>query len=315
VEISEEHLAAHDRARLCELVPSGRRAEHLPAPPARSFGRRVDPWLFDLDLDLLPGSGELQLTIVNHSDETVTLIEPLDGSVHGWLQPHYEIEAFNRRGQRLPLPPRCGMFGGSYSMKTTRVVPPGGRFTTRLWLPWELDEGVHQIRVSYHFDPEKVRVSPTPFMGGVKIEGGPLTCRRLERAFVGTLTSPTLTLAGREHRVTHVLDRVMGSLDKEIIRRVTEHGIDGVRACFRRAKAPRSRVTVQYVIASIGKVTTATVKRSTVGDREVGRCVASAIRRWRFPQCKCGGIVIVLQKFRITRSAPKGREDPKFSYR
>jgi TonB family protein len=300
---------------MCDLLPAERRAELLPAPPARSFGRRVDPSLFDLDLEALRGSEQLRLTIVNRSDETVTLIKPLDGSAHGWLQPSYEIEAFNKSGHRLPLPPRCGMFGGTYSMKTTRVVPPGGRFAVKIWLPWELDEGVHRVRVSYHFDPRKLRLSHEPVTGGVNVEGGPLTCRRLERAFVGTLTSPTLTLAGRDRKVTHMIEWVKGSLDKEIIRRISDHRIDGVEACFRDSGAAAGRVTVQYIIASTGNVTVATVKRSTVGDREMERCVESAIRDWRFPQCKCGGIVIVLQKFRLTRSAAKRREEPEFGYR
>jgi TonB family protein len=104
----------------------------------------------------------------------------------------------------------------------------------------------------------------------------------------------TCTVGMEKTRVAHRLERVMGSLDKAIIRRITDHHVDELQACFR---GTSGQVTLRYVITSAGRVSSASVLRSTA-DPGVGRRLAEAVREWRFPQCRCGGLVIVEQRFK-----------------
>ena len=101
---------------------------------------------------------------------------------------------------------------------------------------------------------------------------------------------------------------VMGSLDKEIIRRVIRAHMNEVRACYeqglRRQPTLAGRVVVRFTISSIGTVSGATVQSSTLGNAQVEQCIVRTVERWRFPSAKGGGIVIVSYPFTL---APAGR--------
>jgi TonB family protein len=95
--------------------------------------------------------------------------------------------------------------------------------------------------------------------------------------------------------------QVQGALDKDIVRRIVRAHINEVRNCYNvsLAKDPTigGRVAIQFTIGSSGKVPTAVVAESTIKDPEVGRCVAKAVRRWKFPKPNGGGSVIVTYPF------------------
>jgi TonB family protein len=64
-------------------------------------------------------------------------------------------------------------------------------------------------------------------------------------------------------------------------------------------------VVVRFVIARSGVVQSAQVEESTLGSPGVERCVARAVRRWRFPRsCKGGGITIVGYPFAFQSAGP-----------
>ncbi len=109
---------------------------------------------------------------------------------------------------------------------------------------------------------------------------------------------------GRGLRVPRVRQgkaAVMGSLDKDIIRRIVRAHINEVRYCYNRglAKKPSlaGRVEVEFIIAATGRVENAKVRRTNLADASVSQCIAKAVRRWKFPKPRGGGIVKVAYPF------------------
>ena len=105
----------------------------------------------------------------------------------------------------------------------------------------------------------------------------------------------------RDIRITPGRPVIMGSLDKELIRRVINAHRAQIRYCYEKelVRTPGifGKVNVEWVITAEGSVRTSKVKESTLSNKEVGRCVASKIRTWKFPKPKGGGIVIVRYPF------------------
>ena len=95
--------------------------------------------------------------------------------------------------------------------------------------------------------------------------------------------------------------QVMGSLDKDVIRRVVRKNTNQIRYCYERelAKNPNlsGKVNVKFVVSGTGKVSSATVASSTLSNAAVESCITQKIRRWRFPEPKGGGIVIINYPF------------------
>jgi len=65
------------------------------------------------------------------------------------------------------------------------------------------------------------------------------------------------------------------------------------------------RLTIQFTITPTGTVSSSAVERSSVGNRAVEQCIASAVKRWTFPQPEDGGIVLVNYPFVL--QSPAGR--------
>ena len=93
----------------------------------------------------------------------------------------------------------------------------------------------------------------------------------------------------------------MGSLDKEVIRRVVRANSNQVRFCYEKElkKNPKlaGTVKVKFAIASNGSVASAAVTSSTLNNSAVESCLTGRIRRWKFPEPKGGGIVLVNYPF------------------
>ena len=94
---------------------------------------------------------------------------------------------------------------------------------------------------------------------------------------------------------------IMGSLDKEIIRRIIKQHIAQIRYCYEKelVRSPGlfGKVATQFTISAEGRVQSAKVAQTTLNNAEVERCMMSKIRTWRFPKPKGGGIVIVKYPF------------------
>jgi hypothetical protein len=94
---------------------------------------------------------------------------------------------------------------------------------------------------------------------------------------------------------------VVGSLDKDLIRRVVRAHINEVRYCYNQglAKDPnmKGRVAVQFTIGATGKVPSSIVSETDIKNSSVTNCIAQAVRRWSFPKPQGGGTVIVTYPF------------------
>ncbi len=110
--------------------------------------------------------------------------------------------------------------------------------------------------------------------------------------------------ARRVPRVSRGRATVSGNLDKDIIRRTVRGHINEVRFCYRQglAREPElgGRVLVEFVIGGIGEVTASSVTKTTVGDEDVGTCIAKAAKRWTFPRPSDGTDVTVGYPFSLS---------------
>ncbi len=99
---------------------------------------------------------------------------------------------------------------------------------------------------------------------------------------------------------------VMGSLDKELIRKVIHANRGQIRYCYEsqlnRFPKLNGKVAVKFIISPTGSVSTSSVAQSTVGNAELESCVAGRVRTWQFPKPKGGGVVIVTYPFIFAQS-------------
>jgi len=93
---------------------------------------------------------------------------------------------------------------------------------------------------------------------------------------------------------------VIGSLDKELIRRVIRSHMNQVKFCYEseltRNQKLEGRVQIQFIIGTTGNVMSSVVQSSTLGSAQTESCIASAVRRWDFPKPQ-NGIVSVSYPF------------------
>ncbi len=108
----------------------------------------------------------------------------------------------------------------------------------------------------------------------------------------------------RVPRVRQAKAKVQGALDKDIIRRIVRSHINEVRGCYNQglSRNPNlsGRVAVQFVIGTTGKVSNSVVASDTTKDKQVSRCIAKAVKRWKFPKPRGGGQVIVTYPFNLS---------------
>ncbi len=94
---------------------------------------------------------------------------------------------------------------------------------------------------------------------------------------------------------------ILGALDKSLIDRVIKRHMNQIRYCYQRelTKNPNlgGKITVKFVIAKDGTVSKASTKKSTMGNSAVESCINRRFHRFRFPEPKGGGIVIVSYPF------------------
>ncbi|MCR9166206.1 MAG: AgmX/PglI C-terminal domain-containing protein [Nannocystaceae bacterium] len=99
---------------------------------------------------------------------------------------------------------------------------------------------------------------------------------------------------------------VRGALDKDIIRRVVRSHINQVTHCYNqglvRDPTLKGRVAIQFTIGSTGKVPLSVVSSTTLKDKNVGNCIAKAVKRWKFPKPDGGATVMVTYPFMLNAS-------------
>lgn len=95
---------------------------------------------------------------------------------------------------------------------------------------------------------------------------------------------------------------VMGSLDKELIRRVIRANIGQIRYCYESELQSKpnlaGKVAVRFIINPSGDVSQAQVAEgSTLNEPRLSECIRIRVRSWKFPSPKGGGNVVVTYPF------------------
>lgn len=95
--------------------------------------------------------------------------------------------------------------------------------------------------------------------------------------------------------------QVRGTLDRAIIQRVIRAHRAKIRYCYERelVKQPKlsGKIVTSFVVSAEGSVSSATVKKSTLGSKGAEQCIVSALKRMKFPKPQGGGIVMVTYPF------------------
>ncbi len=88
-----------------------------------------------------------------------------------------------------------------------------------------------------------------------------------------------------------------GTIDKEAVRRVIRFHLAEVRSCYERALNKKSsiegKLSVKFEIVSKGRVRSASVSSSTIGDKSVEDCIVNRLRSWEFPEPPEGTVATV----------------------
>ena len=107
--------------------------------------------------------------------------------------------------------------------------------------------------------------------------------------------------SGRVPRIRQETATVTGDLDKDIIRRIVRAHINEIRYCYNQVlvldPTAAGRVEIDFEIAGDGTVSSSTVKRSTVHDETMPKCMTKAVLRWTFPKPDDGKRVTVAYPF------------------
>ena len=94
---------------------------------------------------------------------------------------------------------------------------------------------------------------------------------------------------------------ILGALDKSLIDAVIKRHMNQIRYCYERELTSHpqlgGRIVVKFVIAKDGTVSKASARSSTVNNKSVEGCLNSRFKRFKFPEPKGGGIVIVSYPF------------------
>ena len=125
-----------------------------------------------------------------------------------------------------------------------------------------------------------------------KVKGGPKKApERSVRANIKT-SGPSSTIG-------------TGKLDTNQITSVVKRRQGAIKSCYERElkKNPNlgGKITVQFTIGQVGRVTSAKVTVNTTGSAAVANCIKQRIARWRFPKPE-GGDVTVAYPFIFTAS-------------
>ncbi|MBC7793472.1 MAG: TonB family protein [Clostridia bacterium] len=99
---------------------------------------------------------------------------------------------------------------------------------------------------------------------------------------------------------------VDGSLDSESIAKVVRARLRSIQDCYerelKRDATLQGKIEIEFTIGQGGDVDEARVSSNKMGSAEVGDCIVSRVRRWKFPQPK-GGSVTVNYPFIFTPSS------------
>ena len=143
---------------------------------------------------------------------------------------------------------------------------------------------------------------PHPGSGGPDREG----------TVIGTPPAPTRGAGGIAAVGGDAI--ISGALDKSLIDAVIKRNMNQIRYCYQRElardKALRGKITVKFVVAMDGTVTSATTKSTTMHNAAVESCINGRFLKFQFPEPNGGGIVIVSYPFIFGPPPPTPQTPP-----
>lgn len=99
---------------------------------------------------------------------------------------------------------------------------------------------------------------------------------------------------------------LMGGIDKSAIDAVIKRHMSQIRYCYQRelTKTPSlsGKISVKFIIAKDGSVSSSTVANSSMGSPAVESCVTGRFLRMQFPELRGGGIAVVKYPFVFAQS-------------
>jgi len=94
---------------------------------------------------------------------------------------------------------------------------------------------------------------------------------------------------------------ITGGLDKDTIQRYIRSKMGQIRWCYKnelqKDRDLKGKITVEFVIAPTGKVLSAKIAGSTMGNQAVEACITQKVAMWRFPASKQGAAAKVRYPF------------------
>ena len=125
----------------------------------------------------------------------------------------------------------------------------------------------------------------------------------------------SIDLGGRGKDTVRVVPgktTVVGSLSREEIERVIKRHQNEILFCYETElnKTPDlyGKVSVNFTIDGSGAVADASAAQDTMNNNNVEQCMLTRIRRWRFPEPKGGGVVVVTYPWVFHSADGKGDE-------
>ncbi len=113
-----------------------------------------------------------------------------------------------------------------------------------------------------------------------------------------------LAPAGRKTgavKIGEAAPKVKGFLSKDVIQRVVRRSMGRIKYCYEKALIRRvdmaGKVMVRFVVGGQGKVISASLSSSTLGDKGTEACILTVVRAMVFPKPKGGGLVVVNYPF------------------
>jgi hypothetical protein len=103
----------------------------------------------------------------------------------------------------------------------------------------------------------------------------------------------------RDVNITTGQSQIMGSIDKELVRKVIQEHAAQIRYCYEQQLAlnPKlsGKVSVKWTINADGSATAAIIDAgaTTLNDAKVHECMKARIMSWEFPKPKGGGMAII----------------------
>lgn len=115
---------------------------------------------------------------------------------------------------------------------------------------------------------------------------------------------PSIEIGGAQETI------IVGGLDRDLIDQIIQKHRNQLRYCYEKeanAGKPdlRGRILTKFVISASGRVSSAGVENSTMGNSAVENCVVGVIQRIIFPEPLGGGIVEVSYPFTFTPAGVK----------